>query len=266
MTIGELLKENRKKLNLTQKEMAGTIVSTSFYYRVEQDNTRISAIDLLKILKVHHINISDFIDQLTIKLNNQTDEDEIIDTLFIAFFNNDIDTVMQLKKYIYLRASQTTKLYIKLIEALLKQYRTILNKQDEDLIRKELFNGLNWSIPTLKLFTNSMFIYTSDELSFLLTSILNKYQTTKNETVQKFIASICINFLDLCYKRKNFTFWKKGISFLFSLPSTPELLMYKLLGKYYQAILEKDKTTIDHIKTTLMLSGFSNYIELLPNI
>lgn len=130
MTIGELLKENRKKLNLTQKEMAGTIVSTSFYSRVEQDNTRISAIDLLKILKVHHINISDFIDQLTIKLNNQTDEDEIIDTLFIAFFNNDIDTVMQLKKYIYLRASQTTKLYIKLIEALLKQDRTILNKQD----------------------------------------------------------------------------------------------------------------------------------------
>ncbi len=49
MTIGELLKENRKKLNLTQKEMAGTIVSTSFYSRVEQDNTRISAIDLLKI-------------------------------------------------------------------------------------------------------------------------------------------------------------------------------------------------------------------------
>ena len=102
MTIGELLKENRKKLNLTQKEMAVTLLSTSFYTRVEQDNTRISAIDLLKILKVHHINISDFIDQLTIKLNNQTDEDEIIDTLFIAFFNNDIDTVMQLKKNIYL--------------------------------------------------------------------------------------------------------------------------------------------------------------------
>ena len=59
---------------------------------------------------------------------------------------------------------------------------------------------------------------------------------------------------------------EKGNIFLFSLPSTPELLMYKLLGKYYQAILEKDKTTIDHIKTTLMLSGFSNYIELLPNI
>lgn len=43
MTIGEALKDERLKLNLTQKEMAANIMSRSQYGKVEKDLHDISA-------------------------------------------------------------------------------------------------------------------------------------------------------------------------------------------------------------------------------
>ena len=47
MTIGEALKDERLKLNLTQKEMAANIMSRSQYGKVEKDLHDISASVLL---------------------------------------------------------------------------------------------------------------------------------------------------------------------------------------------------------------------------
>ncbi len=267
MEIHELLKENRLKLGLTQKQMAEGIVSTSFYSRVEQGISRITAIDLLMILKLHGINTIDFFSQITVNVSNGTDKEEkFIDELFIAFFSDDLYKVRQLKAEIYKdkNLSKKVKLYFKLIEALLLHNVSSIDKKTKIDIKNELFNGLNWSIPTLKLFINSMFIYNTDEILFLVNSILNKYKNSQNEIIQKLVASVCINFLDLSYQNSDFTFWGKSLDFLKNLPNVPDLLMYKLLGKYYQSILNNDKNAKIQIRKSLSISGYSNYLKLLP--
>ena len=55
MTIGELLKQTRQSLGLTQTEMAADIVSTSYYSKVERNIHQISADELIAILNRHHI-------------------------------------------------------------------------------------------------------------------------------------------------------------------------------------------------------------------
>ena len=47
MTIGEALKKERKDLGLTQTEMAGNILTKSYYSKVERGQHEIKAIDLI---------------------------------------------------------------------------------------------------------------------------------------------------------------------------------------------------------------------------
>ena len=52
-TIGSLLKAERLKLRLTQKQMAAGVISTSFYSKVENDINDINAKDLISILELN---------------------------------------------------------------------------------------------------------------------------------------------------------------------------------------------------------------------
>lgn len=60
MTIGELLKEERIKKGLTQKQFADGIVSTSYYSKVEKDGHRITAEDLIAVLEHNGIPLWSF--------------------------------------------------------------------------------------------------------------------------------------------------------------------------------------------------------------
>lgn len=267
MEIGELLKEYRLSLGITQKQMAENIVSTSFYSRVEQGISRINAIDLLKILKLHSINKTDFFNQISVDVSDHSNNNaQLINMLFVAFFDNDLSQITTIKSKIEQDSSnsQNVKLYASLIEALLRHDPSLIDDELRFFIKKNLFNGLNWTISNLKLFVNSMFIYEIDELAFFVHSILKKYRATDNEELQKITASICINFLDLSYRNADSTFWNEILSFIKDLPNTPDLLMYKLLAKYYQALLAKDPTTLKQIRDILLLGGYHKYLDLLP--
>lgn len=71
MTIGELLKKYRKAQQKTQKEFAGSVVSPSYYAKVEKNIHRITAQDLLKLLAANNISWSAFFSHLT-KQKDQT--------------------------------------------------------------------------------------------------------------------------------------------------------------------------------------------------
>ena len=64
MTIGEALKKERKDLGLTQTEMAGNILTKSYYSKVERGQLEIKAIDLIEILRLHDIDVSRFFSQI----------------------------------------------------------------------------------------------------------------------------------------------------------------------------------------------------------
>lgn len=67
MNIGEVLKEERKRLNLSQSQMAGDILTKSFYSKVERGLFSIRADDLLQILDLHNIDYSAFLRRFKVK-------------------------------------------------------------------------------------------------------------------------------------------------------------------------------------------------------
>lgn len=68
MTIGKLLKQFRIENAKTQKEWVSGIVSPSYYSKVEKDKHRISADDLLAILRANKVDLWQFFSRLNHKL------------------------------------------------------------------------------------------------------------------------------------------------------------------------------------------------------
>lgn len=68
MTVGEALKQLRSQLGLTQEQMAGGIISESYYSKVERNLHIIDAKSLIMILRVHDIDMSSFLIYYDIKI------------------------------------------------------------------------------------------------------------------------------------------------------------------------------------------------------
>ncbi|QNQ81170.1 helix-turn-helix transcriptional regulator [Lactobacillus sp. PV034] len=100
MTIGELLKEYRIAQAKKQKEFTnkGTIISQSYYSKVEKNAHRITADSLIDLLHYNNIPLWEFFSRL-----NQNDEikhQEIQDfnnTLIEAYYENNKQKVIRLR-------------------------------------------------------------------------------------------------------------------------------------------------------------------------
>ena len=60
MTIGETLKKEQKELGLSQTKMAGDVLTKSYYSKIERNQYEIKATDLIKILRLHDIDVIHF--------------------------------------------------------------------------------------------------------------------------------------------------------------------------------------------------------------
>ena len=87
MMIGEHFKRVRNSKNLTQEQMAAGIVNRSFYSRVENGSSSITADNLMKILYKHGLAMTEFLrDFDTSESNIETYQDKIT----VAYINKDI--------------------------------------------------------------------------------------------------------------------------------------------------------------------------------
>lgn len=60
MMIGETLKKEQKELGLSQTKMAGDVLTKSYYSKIERNQYEIKATDLIKILRLHDIDVIHF--------------------------------------------------------------------------------------------------------------------------------------------------------------------------------------------------------------
>ena len=67
MTICKLLKEARLKKGLSQKQFSDGIISTSYYSKVEKNDHRITAEDLIALLEHNNIPMWSFFKELSMK-------------------------------------------------------------------------------------------------------------------------------------------------------------------------------------------------------
>ena len=96
MTIGEALKETRKNLGLSQTEMAYPILTKSYYSKIERGIHEINASDLIKILEIHDVDISEFLVKCGVK-DNRIDKDQWMSKLRQAYYGQDLEQVKSLK-------------------------------------------------------------------------------------------------------------------------------------------------------------------------
>lgn len=271
MTIGEALKKERKDLGLTQTEMAADVISPAHYSKIERDKHDISAYDLFAILTKHNISLLDFIKEIENTYQSISDNKININLKLIrAFYQSDPQAVKALNKEIQAStATQEEKMRAILIEA---NVTHTIDKIPEDVrkeIKRILFENDNWVDDelTLRLFCNSMLIFSHNELNFYINEIIDKYSTHFDQEDfhhQKLIASICVNFLYISCTNNDFELSSRMFSLLDQLPEMPEFFFYKVLRNYYKAIIDKDTSKSKAIKNFLAKNGLPHFSNTLP--
>ncbi len=271
MTIGEALKKERKDLGLTQTEMAADVISPAHYSKIERDKHDIYAYDLFAILTKHNISLLDFIKEIENTYQSISDNKININLKLIrAFYQSDPQAVKALNKEIQAStATQEEKMRAILIEA---NVTHTIDKIPEDVrkeIKRILFENDDWVDDelTLRLFCNSMLIFSHNELNFYINEIIDKYSTHFDQEDfhhQKLIASICVNFLYISCTNNDFELSSRMFSLLDQLPEMPEFFFYKVLRNYYKAIIDKDTSKSKAIKNFLAKNGLPHFSNTLP--
>lgn len=248
MTIGEQLKATRKMLGLTQMQMCQNVISESFYSKVERDKSRIDTDDLIQILNNHKVSLYDFFAPFDKhSINRKMVNAEII----YAFNRRDIKELKSIQAKIL--NDEKLTLRIKLMIALLQ------NKiaQLPDQLRQEIrFNTLqigNWNKEALWELSIIIDLYDFDELTILLDSIFTQYSEidTNDQEVVALLATIFVNYLVKC---------QKVINYIENLKSNPDIALVKIVGKYYQALIDQDKINANKIRGLLVNSGYIRYL------
>lgn len=179
MTIGEALKKERKDLGLTQAEMAAGVITTAHYSKIERDKHDISAYDLFEILTKNNINLVDFIKEIE-DTYQSTPENQINLNLRLihAFYQSDQKSVRILNKEIQeSAATKEEKLRAILIETNVTHTIDQIPGKVRKEIKRILFENDDWVDDklTLRLFCNSMLIFSHNELNFYINEIIDKY-------------------------------------------------------------------------------------------
>lgn len=107
-----------------------------------------------------------------------------------------------------------------------------------------------------------MLIFDMDRLNIYMNKILSEY-TNKIYSLsfedQRRIAGICINYLNRCYSKKNLVLVNKSINLLNQLARNPDLLMYRLLGKYFKYLFNNENAKKDQILDLLKVAGYEKF-------
>ena len=240
-TIGSLLKAERLKLRLTQKQMAAGVISTSFYSKVENDINDINAKDLISILELNKISVPKFMSQVSIQQKKSESMASIEQRLYSAFFSNDLKTVQKINDGLSQNPmvqdrQHNTEILGKIIQAILTDSLKDLDETTKTSSRDILFSQDNWNARTLALFANTIDLYEFDEL---------------------------------CYRKNEISMMNRPLSYLNHLPLTPVFFFYRLLGKYYEALTSKSKEAsknaeINEIRSVLKLMKLDKLAGKLP--
>ena len=256
MTIGEQLKKTRNTLQLTQKQMSEGIISESFYSKVECDKSRINIIDLIKILNRHQISLYDFFEPF----DEHVFYKENIHCKIVSAFNS--HNVKELKNIQTNISNNKLALEIQLMIALLQNKIEELPEKLRQEMRCNILQVGIWNQKSLLELSIVMRLYNFDELTILMESIFEEYSAINFDDSQTivFLANIFSYYLIKSYKLDNLTKCQKVITYIENLPCNLEIILVKILGKYYQAKVNNNVAEINKIQNLLKSSGYEKYL------
>ena len=271
--IGSKLKKLRHDLGLTQKEMAADVISVSFYSKVERGFHDIGAEELIQILEKHGVSFQEFFSE-TENGNSNDNKINYLRNQLVKAANEDNDVeIVNITDQLMQIEPQTS-----LTESLILQAKVISNTHNDDSLKK-LTRAEKKEIKQILfqkdiddngylrivLLSNIMELYTIDEATFLVKSIIRRYQNVSNieKKVLVALSVLVIKYIDLCIQDNKSSLWREPLNLLQQLPNTIELAFTKMLGKYYEDVINDNQEEADQIKKVLINSGYEVTVDRL---
>lgn len=259
MKMGKILLKERKRLKLTQREFVQDIVSVSQYSRVENGEQDLRASDFIKLVSANDLDIIQFIK------NDKKTNQEILEELAQTFYDRDLDRARKINQD--LKAETCDSALIIRAELIVSILENKDISQDIDFKKKlseEINKSDDWTEDKvfLQLFGSSMLIFDMDRLNLYMNKIIKEYFTKITNLSfekQRRIAGICINYLNRSYLEKDLTLVKPTINLLGNLAQNPDLLMYRLLGRYFDYLFNNESIKKDRILNLLKDAGYEKF-------
>lgn len=271
MTIGELLKNKRKELGLTQTEMAGSILTKSYYSKVERGQHEIKAIDLIRILRLHDIDCSQFFNQIENDKHSYSKEYNIkiyLSKLHAAYYHKDLSQLAELQQQLKQKVQTSEVLNLETQATVIKAYlahnlNKLTDKEKSD-IKKQIFKNQDWNENSLRLFAIAMPLFDMKDLKFIINAILKKYYEIKNASIveQEMISAIAVNYLEWSYRRhdRDIKEIHLAISILRQLSNEPRNCFAKIMEQYYTAQFNNEKEKAKKIRQFFIDNNMSYYV------
>lgn len=247
MTIGNLLRQYRIQQNKKQREFSENILSPSYYSKVEKDQHRISADDLIKLLMYNHISVKKFFEDLDKDGEEKQLLIENISSLMSqAYFKSDIHELGDIKqKIINSNLSKEDKtdqlLYADTFIALITN-KIQDNIELKDQVREKFLNMPEFNETKIMLYCNTMRFYTAEDNLIISQMLLNKYRDSNNIIIQKYLVSISINMLVILIESNRLNETSYYINALTGRLDNPDLFFYKAAFVFLSNFIDYKKS------------------------
>lgn len=275
MTIGELLKEKRLADNKTQKEWAGDIISTSYYAKVEKNQHRIAAEDLLALLKHNDISTTDFFKELADKKDDMRVKINSLTKISIdAVYHSDIDRIKEIIQIIEemdLPPKQKEELilvhkgFIETIKADLKD-----NYQPDKTVvqglKDKIFSISDFNRFKLELYNNFMQFYDYKTNIMLTNQVVHKMEQFKSDKELLAVTGILNNLLSQLVEEKHYQETLPFLKVADNLPTIPDLYLpqsgialLKYIINYHFHKRQEDLDKAEMIAKTYQITGLEDF-------
>lgn len=262
MTIGDQLRKTRLLLGLNQTQMCAGVISESFYSKVERNISEINAMDLIKILNLHHISLYDFFAEFNQTASlNQISETSII----IAYRDRNFDLLEKINKEKNQLNSEYS-LELQLINAAQTNKIDRLPSKVKNEVKQMFLQTNHWDTRSIWRLILAMPLYDLKKLNWLLDSIFTNFFKKKKLDDQfiEAVANAAIAYIDKCYRANAFSYAKSAFKFIDKLPASTVIFMPKILSKYYLALFNRDDIEAKKIMHLLKKSGYEDYVNSVP--
>lgn len=275
MTIGQLLKQYRIENLKTQKEWAGNTISTSYYSKVEKDQHRITAEDLIALLHANNIKLWEFFSKLSqedkVKHDKSTDIDQAIN---VAYYRNDQNSLKNIKAVIEesdMIDKDTQLLFVDAMIASVGNQIETLDEKERTKLKEIIFNFSDFDETRIRLYCNFIPFYDLNSNLLISKRILDQFGYTNDVSIQETLLAIIENVLFMCIEQKKFNNTHTLIQAADRISTKPSLFFYKnvmvllknIINYHYNErteYLDKCKIAIDNF-TLLGMQEYGHELE-----
>lgn len=244
MNIGGLLKKYRTAQGISQKDWCGDVVSPS-YSKVEKNEHRISAEDLVNILNHNQVDLVDFFLQLSCTNHIQSANIK----LNLLSYANDKQGIQQLEKEV----AQSEKFSIHekklfsaqvayFIHVIIEDQPEQLNEEHIAILKEYLFSFNEWTLNKLGMYANLTALYDFNTNQYMISSILKKEISSYSYREQITIQTILVNVLDSCIENNCDELAYHYLSFIDQFTTHTDNFLQKTVAKFVYYLLEYRKS------------------------